>query len=74
MDGFVFLLLLALALVAIGFCAGVVFAIYRYSEWEDDTSYLMRQVDSIMDRASQRIERSLDGPDVTPDSTADDGR
>jgi hypothetical protein len=77
MDGFLFLVLLALALVAIGFCGGVVFAIYRYSEWEDDTGYLMRQVDSIMERASERIKRSPDDPDTRPDPrppTAADGR
>ncbi len=62
MDGFLFLVLFAVGLVAIGFCAGVVFAIHRYSEWEDDTSFLMRQVDHIMERASDRIHRLPNGP------------
>jgi hypothetical protein len=61
MDGFLFLVLLALGLVGVGFCGGVVFAIYRYSEWEDDTHYLMRQVDGIMERAGQRVHRSSNG-------------
>ena len=60
MDGFMFLVLLALGLVAIGFCGGVVFAIVRYSEWEDDTHYLMRQVDSILDRAHARLRKTPD--------------
>jgi hypothetical protein len=68
MDGFLFLVLLAVGLVAVGFCGGVVFAIHRYSEWEDDTSFLMRQVDHIMEQANERIHRLPNGRGATDEA------
>lgn len=57
---FLFLILLAGAFVAIGFCVGVVYALVVLPERDDPLRRIRRDVDTVFDEASERARRISD--------------